>query len=219
MGAHAGTCFGSGRRLPSPGRGPQPEPGCWLGLVPGKRCPQRDAQAGAASQFREQRPGTRSRMCGTGELRHEAVVSGGRPEQSDQQRRLSRVNTSPPIVRRDDLPMLQAQASKLRATIMRRTACAGASNQADNVAAIISHYSSVLAEIEEQIRQLKDAAEPAPAVPASGHAAAGKKHESFDAGEAEVPGNLSVLSRPVADSVSTVATDSTACSLSGEPQA
>jgi len=116
------------------------------------------------------------------------------------------------MVTHDDLPMLQAQARKLRATIKRRTATVGASGQADDVAAIISHYSTVLAEIEEQIGQLQDAssveatqapaaaAEPAPAVPASGQAT-GKEHVSFRC-----------------DSVSTVTTVSTACSFSGEPE-
>lgn len=213
MGANAGTCLGRGRLLPSPDNGPKPEPSCWLGLLPGTRCPQQGGQARAAPQLHGQRPGTRSRTCGAGELRQEAVASGERCNQPDQQRRLTRAKTSPPVVTHGDLPMLQAQASKLRATIKRRTATAGASGQADDVAAIISHYSTVLAEIEEQIGQLKDAssveatqapaaaAEPAPAVLASGQAT-GKEHVSFRC-----------------DSVSTVATVSTACSFSGEPQA
>jgi hypothetical protein len=75
----------------------------------------------------------------------------------------------------------------------------------------------VLAEIEEQIGHLKGApsqeatrvpaaaAEPTPAVPASGQAAAGKKkHVSFDAEEAGESGSPSVLKRPAAGSVSTV---------------
>jgi hypothetical protein len=117
-----------------------------------------------------------------------------------------------------DLPMLEAQASKLRATIKRRTACPGASAEPDSVAAVVAHYGAVLAEIEEQIGHLKGApsqeatqvpaaaAEPTPpAVPASGQAAAGKKkHVSFDAEEAGESGSPSVLKRPAAGSASTV---------------
>ncbi|CAK0833148.1 unnamed protein product [Prorocentrum cordatum] len=132
---------------------------------------------------------------------------------------------------------IKAQARKLRATIQRRTACAGASGQAPDVAAILAHYGTVLAEIEEQIGQLLkdasppeapvDAAEPAPTAPATGEVADGKKFQkrvSFGVEEAlpdnggGEPGNPSVRKRPAAGSVSTVATVSTVCSSSGEPQ-
>lgn len=129
-----------------------------------------------------------------------------------------------------DLPMLQAQAGKLRATIKRRIACAGASGQSDNVTGIVSHYSSVLAEIEEQIGQLKGASSMEAAAGqhvsfGAEEAAAGQRHVSFGAveaqprGQAGEPGGAPAPKRPAADSDSTVATVSTACSSGGEPQA
>jgi hypothetical protein len=132
-------------------------------------------------------------------------------------RRPTRAQTSPPVVNQDDLPMLEAQANKLRATIKRRTACAGASNKSDDLSAIVGHYVKILEEIEEQIAQLKgsptaEVVQQASSVEVSPYrqtsAAKGseekktaKKKVSFEVQEA-------LLGRPASDSVSTACSSS-----------
>jgi len=55
----------------------------------------------------------------------------------------------------DDVTTLEAQASRLRYSIVRRRNVAGCSNTSDNVSDIISHYEKILERTEQQIRELR----------------------------------------------------------------
>jgi len=55
----------------------------------------------------------------------------------------------------DDVATLEAQAARLRSSIVRRRKFAGCSNESDNVSDIISHYEKVLEGTEQQLRELR----------------------------------------------------------------
>lgn len=82
------------------------------------------------------------------------AVMGGLQRSTDQgvgsSRRASPAGVGDPAA----LPMLEAQAAKLRAAIARRSRCPDASSKNDDVRAIVEHYCQVLKSIEDQIAQL-----------------------------------------------------------------
>jgi hypothetical protein len=54
-----------------------------------------------------------------------------------------------------DVATLEAQAARLRSSIIRRKTVAGCSNKSDNVSDIIGHYEKVLERTEQQLRELR----------------------------------------------------------------